>query len=381
MASGTELTGADDADNADGAFPFTGKYLSGVNSDGEVIHQEWREKKGTLTGHWVKVFGPAKHALSGNDLNVQDTIDRANINKRRCTAQETRRDENGKKPHLPPMLAAEKNSEWKEEARDSTPCTEWKPMDEILAIAKMSKGEGKGKTAAIYRHYAASYVYSYSSQHAEWEIYIRRSQNQQGDVNYVNGAALLNCGLSGDSKFNVKNVSAETFGKKQMKQMADDLVVAKVEGENQRVRLLLQATKDAKIENLKAMIAAMKASCTCDGKDPETDGESSENKNSNDDEGDEVSLRKGWNRYEKRMVKDGDKVVLVRPPTVSVDSIHPVTIGFWDQTCMGVSPGILKAFNGDYDGDEMHLCPVYSPGAVNECSNWNCTPEQSVRET
>ncbi|TQS37049.1 hypothetical protein Golomagni_02489 [Golovinomyces magnicellulatus] len=50
------------------------------------------------------------------------------------------------------------------------------------------------------------------------------------------------------------------------------------------------------------------------------------------------------------------------------------------QTCMGISPDILKAFEGDYDGDEMHVNPVYSERAILECSRWKNTLNKTIEK-
>lgn len=83
------------------------------------------------------------------------------------------------------------------------------------------------------------------------------------------------------------------------------------------------------------------------------------------------------NKYEKRPVREGDWAIAIRPPSLSVNSLQLVKIGFWNKTCMAISPDILKAFSGDYDGDEMHLYLVYSEQAVRECRNWSPTPNRT----
>ncbi len=80
------------------------------------------------------------------------------------------------------------------------------------------------------------------------------------------------------------------------------------------------------------------------------------------------------NRYKSRHVQDGDYGIAIRPPSLSIKSVQPIRITFWDQTCLGISPYILKAFDGDYDGDEMHVFPVYSPASIQECKDWMSTP-------
>ena len=84
------------------------------------------------------------------------------------------------------------------------------------------------------------------------------------------------------------------------------------------------------------------------------------------------------NRYSSMLVKDGDNAVVVRPPSLSARSIQPMVVRYWKHTCMGISPDILKAFEGDYDGDEMHVNPVYSKAAIEECKRWVNTPNKTI---
>ncbi|HAA5926481.1 TPA_asm: hypothetical protein GFY42_15270, partial [Listeria monocytogenes] len=93
-----------------------------------------------------------------------------------------------------------------------------------------------------------------------------------------------------------------------------------------------------------------------------------------------VYFDESTNKYKSRYVKDGDNAIAIRPPSLSVRSVQPVIVKYWDQTCMGISPYLVKAFDGDYDGDEMHLFPVYSPDSIQECSRWNITPNHAFDE-
>lgn len=79
-------------------------------------------------------------------------------------------------------------------------------------------------------------------------------------------------------------------------------------------------------------------------------------------------------KYRSKNVEDGDYAIAVRPPSLSIKSVQPVRITFWNETCLGISPYILKAFDGDYDGDEMHVFPVYSRASIQECAEWTNTP-------
>lgn len=77
-------------------------------------------------------------------------------------------------------------------------------------------------------------------------------------------------------------------------------------------------------------------------------------------------------KHSIRKVQHGDYAIVLRPPTLYIKSLQCMRIAFWNKTCMGISPYILEGFSGDYDGDEMHVYPVYSSAAVQECSDWVC---------
>jgi hypothetical protein len=83
------------------------------------------------------------------------------------------------------------------------------------------------------------------------------------------------------------------------------------------------------------------------------------------------------NKYTRRKVVEGDRAIAVRPPALSVKSVQPVIISYWNETYVGISPDILKAFDGDFDGDEMQFYPVYSSDAIRECMEWSNTPNQT----
>ncbi|EOD49957.1 putative dna-directed rna polymerase subunit beta protein [Neofusicoccum parvum UCRNP2] len=89
-------------------------------------------------------------------------------------------------------------------------------------------------------------------------------------------------------------------------------------------------------------------------------------------------LDKETNKYVSLPVKGWDHAIAIRPPTLQARSVQAVIVMFWNETCMGVTPHLLKALEEDFDGDEMHLNPVYSDGSVAECNNWANTPNRSI---
>jgi hypothetical protein len=91
-----------------------------------------------------------------------------------------------------------------------------------------------------------------------------------------------------------------------------------------------------------------------------------------------VRLDPETQRYVSRYVEDGDYAIALRPPTLHQESVQPVRLSFWAKTCIGISPLLVGPFKGDYDGDEMHIYPVYSTEAVDECMRWANTPHRKL---
>ncbi len=74
-------------------------------------------------------------------------------------------------------------------------------------------------------------------------------------------------------------------------------------------------------------------------------------------------------KYKTRQPVHGDYAIAVRPPTLA-KSLQPVRLTYWNETCIGISPYLIKEFDGDYDGDEMHIFPVYDETSIEECKSW-----------
>lgn len=74
--------------------------------------------------------------------------------------------------------------------------------------------------------------------------------------------------------------------------------------------------------------------------------------------------------YKERKLKEGDYVMLTRPPPLNIWNTQPMKVRFWNKQCIGVHPETFSAFHGDFDGDEAHIVPLYSPGSLAECEMW-----------
>lgn len=74
--------------------------------------------------------------------------------------------------------------------------------------------------------------------------------------------------------------------------------------------------------------------------------------------------------YRERTLSEGDTVFVVRPPSLNIWNVQPMKVRFWNNDCIGIHPETFSRFHGDFDGDEAHIIPVYSPAALAECNSW-----------
>jgi hypothetical protein len=84
-----------------------------------------------------------------------------------------------------------------------------------------------------------------------------------------------------------------------------------------------------------------------------------------------IRLNKETSRYESDYVKSNDRSVCLREPALDSGSLPLVRIFHWDKTAMGAHPALMKGLRGDYDGDELHLYPVYSEDSVACADTWS----------
>ncbi|KAI5291589.1 hypothetical protein KEM52_000122 [Ascosphaera acerosa] len=76
-------------------------------------------------------------------------------------------------------------------------------------------------------------------------------------------------------------------------------------------------------------------------------------------------------RYHERTLKDGDWCILVRPPSLTVQSVQPVMVKIWNHHALEIHPELFTTMHGDYDDDEAHLYPVYDESSVKEAVRWH----------
>jgi hypothetical protein len=83
-----------------------------------------------------------------------------------------------------------------------------------------------------------------------------------------------------------------------------------------------------------------------------------------------IRINEETSRYESDYVKSNDRSVCLREPALDSGSLPLVRIFHWDKTAMGIHPALVKGLRGDYDGDEVHLYPVYSKESVKCADSW-----------
>jgi len=81
--------------------------------------------------------------------------------------------------------------------------------------------------------------------------------------------------------------------------------------------------------------------------------------------------------YQETSLKEGDWVIVVRPPSLSYRNTQPMKVVYWHNDCIGIHPESFSAFHGDFDGDEIQLYPVYDDESVQECEAWYIPPMSS----
>jgi hypothetical protein len=82
----------------------------------------------------------------------------------------------------------------------------------------------------------------------------------------------------------------------------------------------------------------------------------------------ETGLRTGV--YTEDILREGDYVLCVRPPSLWAGNVQPMRVVLWDHECFGLAPSLAADFHADHDGDEMQIYFVQSESAVQECKSW-----------
>lgn len=78
--------------------------------------------------------------------------------------------------------------------------------------------------------------------------------------------------------------------------------------------------------------------------------------------------------YSERCLREGDYVILGRPPSLSIYNNQPLKVKFWSRETIGVHPEVFSHLGGDYDGDEAHVYPLSLPSSIKEAESWVVPP-------
>lgn len=84
-------------------------------------------------------------------------------------------------------------------------------------------------------------------------------------------------------------------------------------------------------------------------------------------------------KYIETNLKEGDWVITVRPPSLHFGNTQPMKVKFWNKDCIGIHPETFSMFHGDFDGDEVHIYPVYDINSIAECESWDILPMTSFQ--
>lgn len=87
-----------------------------------------------------------------------------------------------------------------------------------------------------------------------------------------------------------------------------------------------------------------------------------------------VRVDKQTSRYVGEYLRNGDAALCIREPALDSGSVTLVRVFYWNKTALGVHPTLIKALRGDYDGDELHVFPLYSEESIQCVDSWTVTP-------
>lgn len=74
--------------------------------------------------------------------------------------------------------------------------------------------------------------------------------------------------------------------------------------------------------------------------------------------------------YTEDCLREGDWVVIVRPPSLWAGNVQPAKVVLWDHECFGLDPSNADEFHADHDGDEMQLYFIGKENSIEQCKKW-----------
>lgn len=75
--------------------------------------------------------------------------------------------------------------------------------------------------------------------------------------------------------------------------------------------------------------------------------------------------------YVEDYIREGDYVIVVRPPSLWHGNVQPMKVVVWNRECFGLAPSLCEDYHADFDGDEMQIFFIGTPEAIEECKRWN----------
>lgn len=74
--------------------------------------------------------------------------------------------------------------------------------------------------------------------------------------------------------------------------------------------------------------------------------------------------------YIEDSLKEGDWIIVVRPPSLWAGNVQPMKVVLWDHECFGLSPSKADEYHADHDGDEMQIYFIGEAESIEECKLW-----------
>ena len=75
--------------------------------------------------------------------------------------------------------------------------------------------------------------------------------------------------------------------------------------------------------------------------------------------------------YVEDKLREGDTMVIVRPPSLWSGNVQPMKVKLWEHECVGMSPSNTDEYHADHDGDEIQCYFIGTRTALDECSKWS----------
>ena len=74
--------------------------------------------------------------------------------------------------------------------------------------------------------------------------------------------------------------------------------------------------------------------------------------------------------YTEDCLREGDWIIVVRPPSLWAGNVQPMKVVLWDHECFGLSPSNADEFHADHDGDEMQIYFLTKQDSIEQCERW-----------